>query len=147
MDNEKEQRCPKCGGKLVQRRRKYDGHNFLGCENFFKTGCKGAISTQRKYAGHRKEFELAVGRPVKKGHVLHHANGQEQDNRPENLIELTYRQHSQLHAFANKMHKEWGWNLEASTSAWLSARGKKGLIVVEDAAMEKYMETFRTKEK
>ncbi|KKM22321.1 hypothetical protein LCGC14_1626530, partial [marine sediment metagenome] len=32
--------CPSCGRLLIQRTRKVDGHKFMGCTGFFKTGCK-----------------------------------------------------------------------------------------------------------
>jgi len=33
--------CPNCDGILIKRRRHSDGHPFLGCTNFRKTGCRG----------------------------------------------------------------------------------------------------------
>ena len=33
--------CPSCDGILIKRYRHSDGHPFLGCTNFRKTGCKG----------------------------------------------------------------------------------------------------------
>ena len=32
--------CPRCGRFLTERTRKADGHKFMGCIGFFKTGCK-----------------------------------------------------------------------------------------------------------
>jgi len=32
--------CPKCGRLLTERTRGVDGHKFMGCTGFFKTGCK-----------------------------------------------------------------------------------------------------------
>ena len=33
--------CPSCDGILIKRYRQSDGHPFLGCTNFRKTGCRG----------------------------------------------------------------------------------------------------------
>lgn len=33
--------CPSCDGILIKRYRRSDGHPFLGCTNFRKTGCRG----------------------------------------------------------------------------------------------------------
>lgn len=33
--------CPSCNGILIKRYRRSDGHPFLGCTNFRKTGCRG----------------------------------------------------------------------------------------------------------
>jgi hypothetical protein len=41
---------------------------------------------------HRWMMEQKIGRPVKADEVVHHVNGQRDDNRPENL-ELWFRQH------------------------------------------------------
>lgn len=35
-------RCLDCGAHCVQRRRRRDGHLFLGCSNHFTNGCRGA---------------------------------------------------------------------------------------------------------
>lgn len=35
-------KCPKCGAPMVERKRKRDGHMFLGCSKYFSTKCKGS---------------------------------------------------------------------------------------------------------
>ena len=45
----------------------------------------------------RFNLEQALGRPLKKGMVVHHINGNKQDDHPENLIEITRQEHAKLH--------------------------------------------------
>lgn len=42
-------------------------------------------------------WEEAHGRPVRKGHVIHHRNEDPLDNRAENLEEMTHAAHNSLH--------------------------------------------------
>ena len=45
----------------------------------------------------RAAAEASLGRPLEKGEVVHHMNGDATDNRPENLLVMPDRQHRQLH--------------------------------------------------
>ena len=45
----------------------------------------------------RAAAEAYIGRPLEKGEVVHHMNGNASDNSPENLLVMPDRQHRQLH--------------------------------------------------
>ena len=45
----------------------------------------------------RKAAEAYIGRPLEKGEVVHHLNGNAEDNRPDNLLVMPDKQHKQLH--------------------------------------------------
>lgn len=48
---------------------------------------------------HRRVAEEMLGRPLAKGEVVHHINGDKHDNRPENLVVFSsQREHAKYHA-------------------------------------------------
>ena len=46
---------------------------------------------------HRLIMEAQIGRPIRKGEVVHHINHDKSDNRIENLQLMTFKEHSGLH--------------------------------------------------
>lgn len=54
---------------------------------------------------HRLVMEMKHGRKLGKKEVVHHINGDTSDNRVNNLMVLTYRQHSNVHALLRRIKK------------------------------------------
>lgn len=61
---------------------------------------------KRKQYEHILVAERAIGRPLKKGEVVHHINCDRTDNRPENLLICRIGYHLKLHARMRK-HPYW----------------------------------------
>ncbi len=58
---------------------------------------KGYLSQKGRHI-HRIVAERMLGRPLRKGEIVHHLNGDKHDNRPENLEVLPSRsEHNKLH--------------------------------------------------
>lgn len=51
---------------------------------------------------HQIVWEETHGVPLEPGQVVHHINGERADNRPENLVMLTHRQHGKRHGFSRR---------------------------------------------
>jgi hypothetical protein len=57
-------------------------------------------STKKGYIfEHKLIGEAKIGRFLEKGEVAHHINGVKTDNRPENILVMTKKEHSYLHRY------------------------------------------------
>lgn len=69
-----------------------------------QNGGKG--KTYRKHLGryeHRVVAEMKLGRPLKKGEVVHHIDGNFRNNDPDNLMVLSSQsEHCKIHGFGKK---------------------------------------------
>jgi hypothetical protein len=46
---------------------------------------------------HRLIAEKTIGRPLKKGEIVHHIDGDKRNNTPENLMIMTQAEHARIH--------------------------------------------------
>jgi hypothetical protein len=65
---------------------------------------------RKMVAVHVMLMEIKLKRPLKKGEVVHHVNGNLQDNRLCNLMLLSRSEHSSMHAKTSVKTKKRDWH-------------------------------------
>lgn len=58
---------------------------------------------------HRHLMEQKIGRPLARNEHVHHVNGDEHDNRPENLELIDHQKHMALHKQKHPLTKTCAW--------------------------------------
>ena len=78
--------------------------NFKGYRRKYKTGYVGIYKPDHPFSSkdgvimeHRIVAEEMIGRFLRKDEVVHHKNGIRDDNRPENLVVMTFGKHVAMH--------------------------------------------------
>ena len=102
--------CPACAAKQREKcRSRYDGHGYVlvhleTLSDNDRILAKPMAMKTGYVRKHRLVVAQALGRPLKRGEVVHHINGVRDDNRPENLelmsaskhIATTWAQHAEI---------------------------------------------------
>jgi hypothetical protein len=95
--------------KHAQRVRRYGDPDYVTPEELRRLASRLANlanvievkeTTYRKYLGrhtHRRVAEEKLGRPLRKGEVVHHIDGNRHNNDPSNLAVMTQSEHIALH--------------------------------------------------
>lgn len=78
--------------------RRYTGNGYILARD----------SLGRERLEHRLVAEQFLGRPLKRGEVVHHINGREDDNRPENLCVMSDIEHDRYHKWYDWIFQTFG---------------------------------------
>jgi len=97
-------------GMHAQRVRRYGDANYVTSDEEWKRRCREAAlirwgdqvkpTTYRKLHNrhaHRAIAEQMLGRPLRKGEIVHHIDGNKHNNDPNNLQVMTQAEHIALH--------------------------------------------------
>lgn len=107
-------------GMHAQRVRRYGDPNYVTPQEEWRKRCReGHLervgdnvkpTTYRKIHGrhaHRVIAEQMLGRPLKRGEIVHHIDGNKHNNDPSNLQVMTQAEHMKLHR-AQMIASQWG---------------------------------------
>lgn len=108
--------CTSCHGKAIGKIFGEDNPNYKHGRNTKENDYVRIHAPLHPRAWHgdgrvlrsRFNLEQALGRPLKRGAHVHHINGNVQDDRPENLMEVFPREHGLLTRLNNHKKKEAG---------------------------------------
>lgn len=80
------------------------------------------------YPVHRRVMEKKLGRRLEKGEIVHHINGDKQDNRPENLELLSGKEHFKRHVVPILQERQEARIIEKLTPR-IEAEGVKAILI------------------
>lgn len=117
--------CGICGAEFVPPKKNRPG---LFCSARCRNTNNARVSVERRAAAqrgtgtlwyvkdhgvhaHRRVAETMLGRPMQKGEVVHHKDGNKKNNSPDNLITMSQREHMLEHGLGvpgvTPSHKPW----------------------------------------
>lgn len=110
--------CPTCGKQFQTRASRkrvycseqcqYAGQHKPGSTSTTHDGYEVVVvAPNKKRPRHRVLMEEVLGRPLMPDEDVHHINGVRTDNRIENLIVLSHREHASLHGASDRWSREY----------------------------------------
>lgn len=95
--------CSQSCAENLKDKKPYKGSTIIsGYRYIYKPEHPNAILKGRYVAEHRLVLENKIGRLLNNDEIAHHINGNELDNRPENLELMTVYEHNSYHAKRRK---------------------------------------------